>query len=286
MAPQAFAVVDQTKMDLGPCRVTYNGVDMGGTLDNVTVSVKMDQGEIKADQTGTTILDHRVVGLMIGVETALAEMTNRDRWKTAFPYMDLLTSGGNKAGLFRNKNGLSLYDVAAQLKLHPLNRADADLSQDYLFYKAAANQDSKVIYGPKEQIKLAIKWNIYPDAGQTGQPQLFVGDPAIGLINATAAAAVPAGGNVGNGTVTGVAAFSGFTKTETITMKCVTPVVNGGVFEVHGSLSGALGLATVGIGFVPSAPDPAVIAFTINDGATDFALNDTFTIATTSANYA
>lgn len=283
--PQSFANVDQTKMDLGPCRVTYNGVDLGGTLDNVTVSVKMDQGEIKADQTGTTILDHRVVGLQISVETALAEMQSKDKWKVAFPYMDLLTSGPNKAGLFRNKNGLSLYDVSAQLKLHPLNRADADLSQDYLFYKAAANQDSKVIYGPKEQIKLALKWNIYPDAGQTGQPQLFIGDPAIGLIAAAAGAAVPGGGNVGNGTVTPIAAYSGITKTETITLTCVTAVANGGVFAVSGSLSGALGLATVGISFIPTSPDPAVISFTINDGATDFAVGDTFTIATTSANY-
>lgn len=279
--PQSFANVTTTKLDLGPVRVTYNGVDLGGTLDNATVNVKYDLGELKADQTGTTILDHRITGLMVTVETALAEVTNRDNWKVAFPYMDLVTSGPNKAGLFKNKNGLSMYDVAQTLILHPLNRADADLSQDYKFYKAAANSDSQIVYGPNEQIKLKVVWNIYPDQGQSGQPQLFVGDPAVGLVAASAAAPVAGGGNTGNGTVTGVSVFSGYTQTETITLLAVgVPAANQANFSVTGSISGPLGIATLGVAFVSNQ-----IAFTINDGATDFVIGDSFTIATTAANY-
>lgn len=275
------ANVNQTKMDLGPVRVTYNGVDLGGTLDNATVNVKYDMGEIKADQTGTTILDHRIVGLQITVETALAEVQSKDKWKVAFPYMDLITSGPNQAGYFQSKNGLSLYDVAAPLILHPLNKVDADKSQDYKFYKAAANSESTIVYGPNEQVKLKCVWNIYPDAGVTGQPQMFIGDPAIGLIAASAAAAVPGGGNVGNGTVGSIVAYSGFTQTETITLTCVgVPAANQANFSVSGSITGAMGIATLGLSFV--APQ---ISFTIADGSTDFVIGDSFTIATTAANY-
>ena len=253
------ANVNQTKMDLGPVRVTYNGVDLGGTLDNATVNVKYDMGEIKADQTGTTILDHRIVGLQITVETALAEVQSKVKWKVAFPYMDLITSGPNQAGYFQSKNGLSLYDVSAPLILHPLNKVDADKSQDYKFYKAAANSESTIVYGPNEQVKLKCVWNIYPDAGVTGQPQMFIGDPAIGLIAATAGAAVAGGGNTGNGTVGSA---------------------NQANFSVSGSITGAMGIATLGLSFV--APQ---ISFTIADGATDFVIGDSFTIATVAANY-
>lgn len=277
--PQSFATINQTQMDLGPVRVTYNNIDLGGTLDNATVSVKYDMGEIKADQTGTTILDHRVVGLQITVETSLAEVQNKENWKVAFPYMDLIT--GNTGGVFKNKMGLSLYAVAQELKLHPLNRADADLSQDYLFYKAAANSDSQIVYGPNEQIKLKLVWNVYPDVGQTGQPQLFVGDPTLGLIAASFTAAV-AGANTGNGTVGSIAVFSGFTKSETITLTCVgVPGVNTANFSVSGSITGPMGIATLGLAFISDE-----IALTISDGAVDFVIGDSFTIATTSANYA
>jgi len=60
-------------------------------------------------------------------------------------------------------------------------------------------------------------------------------------------------------------------------------VTNGGKFEVVGSLSGPLGLATVGTPFVAFGSQ---ISFTINDGTTDFVVGDVFTVATTAANYA
>ena len=78
-----------------------------------------------------------------------------------------------------------------------------------------------------------------------------------------------------------IAAYSGFTLTETITLECVgVPAADQANFSVTGSLSGPLGIAELGIAFV--SPQ---ISFTIADGATDFVVGDTFTIATTAANY-
>ena len=183
---------------------------------------------------------------------------------------------------FENNIGDSDLANSGILLLHPLSKPDADLSGDYKFFKACSDAKSELTYGPKDQVRLKIIWNILPD--DSVQPEKFFvqGDPTIGLVNASAAAAVAGGGNVGNGTVTGIGVTNGVTKTETITLTLVTVVLNGGVFAVSGSLSGPLGLATVGAGFAAPA---GLVSFTVNDGATDFALGDTFTIATTAANY-
>lgn len=81
-----------------------------------------------------------------------------------------------------------------------------------------------------------------------------------------------AGTNTGNGTCGSVA---GGAKTipETFTLKCVAAATNGGRFEVVGSKTGSLGDAVVGTAFASD-----FINFTIADGATDFAVGDSFTI--------
>jgi hypothetical protein len=278
--PFSNANVNTQELDLGPCRVTYGGLDLGATMGNVAVKIKYSKADMKMDQTGTTIVDKRVSGLNITIESALAQVLDKNIWKKAFPTASLVTSGLNTGMLFDNKLGLSSYAGAQPLVLHPLNKADADKSNDYNIYKAYPTEESDIVFGPTEQQKLKIVWAVFPDVSQSGYPQLFIGDPTVGLISASAAAAVP-GSNTGNGTVTGITVFSGFTATETVTLTCVgVPGANQANFSVSGSVSGAHGVAAIGVGF--SCPQ---IAFTINDGATDFVIGDSFTIATTAANY-
>lgn len=95
------------------------------------------------------------------------------------------------------------------------------------------------------------------------------------LLGYGTAAAPVAGANTGTGTVSNVATHPA-TVTETITLSCTAAAANGGTFSVSGSVSGALGSATVGTPFTS-----AVIDLLINDGATDFIVGDSFTIATT-----
>jgi hypothetical protein len=265
-------------MELSPCRVKFNGIDLGGTLDNVVVRPAFSKAEIKSDQLGETVLDRRVSGLSIQVETAIAEGKLKDNWKVVFPHAKLVTSGPNKQIYFQSMVGDSDLANAAELILHPLSLQDADLSGDHKFFKAVASAESEWVLSPTEQAKLKIVWNILPDTGTIPARFYIHGDPAIGLVAATFAAPIYVG--TGTGTMTGVAVYSGFTRTETITVTAVTAVVNGGIFHVSGSLSGSLGLATVGIAFV--SPQ---ISFTINDGGIDFVVGDMFTIATTAANY-
>lgn len=280
----SVANVLTANMELTPCRVTFKGVDLGGTLENVIVRPTFSKAEIKADQSGETVRDRRVSGLNIQVETKLTEVQLKDIWKVVFPHAKLVTSGGNKQMYFQAAVGDSDLANAGILLLHPLSKVDADLSGDFKFFRACAAAESEYILSPTDQATLKIIWNILPDDSVSPERFFIHGDPAIGLVAASAGAAVPGGGNTGNGTVTGIAAYTGYTRTETITLTCLHAVANGGVFSVSGSLSGPLGIATVGVGFVAPA-DEQVISFTINDGATDFVVGDSFTIATVAGNY-
>lgn len=277
----SFSTVTTSKMELSPMRVKFKTVDLGGTLGGVTVNVEYTKAEIKADQSGDTVRDRRVSGMNISVATEIAEIKNKDEWKVVFPHARLVDDGiGHKMMYFTTNIGDSDLANAGELLLHPLSLADADLSGDYKFYKGCADAKSEIKYSPTDQATLKITWNILPD--DSVQPERFFihGDPSIGIVNASAAAAVAGGGNTGNGTVGSISVVSGVTKTETITLLCIHAAANSGIFQVSGNLSGPLGNATVAVGF--SSP---VIAFTIADGATDFVVGDTFTIATTAANY-
>lgn len=278
--PFTNATVDVQKMDLTPMQVTFQGTDIGGTLGNAVITFKYEKADIKADQFGTTPLDKRISGMLTTITTEFTQVQDMDKMKLLFPNLDLATSGPNKIVRMANRVGVSDYDSAGILTLHPLNKGPSDHSQDWTFLKAHPTEESEVVYGPTEQAKMKIVWTVFPDNSSASYAMWIHGDPSVGLIAASAGSAVP-GSNTGNGTVSGIGVFSGSTKTETITMTVVgVPSSNHANFEVHGSLSGPLGIATLGVSF--NSPE---ISFTINDGATDFVIGDSFTIATTAANY-
>lgn len=180
----SYATVSTPNMELSPMRVSFKGpgagsyVDLGGTLSNIVIETKYEKADIKADQLGTTVLDRRVKGLIVTVTTELNEIQNKDIWKVVFPHAtETLT--GTKAVDFNSQIGDSDLGNAGQLRLHPLSKADADVSGDYNFSLATASAESAITYGPDKQSVLKIIWNILPDTSV--QPAKFFryGDPAI-----------------------------------------------------------------------------------------------------------
>lgn len=275
----SFAALTPGNFELTPCRVTYGGVDLGGT-DKVTVKIEEKLSPLVADQLGTTIIDQKVSGFKVTIETALDETQLKANWKVVFPAHKLVTSGPNSSFYFDSQIGQSMAALAKQLILHPLSRVDGDKSHDFVVYLATAMPTTDLEFSATSQQKLKVSFEMYPDF--TTQPPRFClyGDPAVGLVNATASAAVAATGNVGNGTVGSITVNNGSTKTETITLLCLTAGASAN-FIVSGSTSGPLGEATNGITF-----NAAPISFLITAGGTNFAYNDSFTIATVAANYA
>lgn len=264
-------------MELTPMRVTFNGVDLGGTLKSVIVKPQVSTAAIRADQAGETDLDYRVSGYAVTVETELVQIQDKRIWKVVFPYQKLIGSFPTQSEYFDLEIGSKALDFAANLLLHPLSKSNSDLSGDYLFYKAIADPKSQITYSPKDQGALKIIWKILPDTG-TVPPRLFLfGDPSIGAV--AASAGTPSFTGTGGETMGSVAVFSGVTKTETITATCLVAGATG-KFDVEGSVSGPLGIATVGTNF-----NSAVISFLISDGSPHAVAGDVFTVATTAANY-
>jgi hypothetical protein len=285
------AQINVLNIPLSPMRVKFNSVDVGGTTGDVTLSIKMKMSPIKVDQLGDSEIDDVVSGLHYSIKFVLAEVKNKDNWKIAFPSMKEIVNGGLKAIYSDAAIGDHLYPKAQQLLLHPLENVDADLSEDYLFYKASAQNASEVKYGPSKQTGLSVEFKVYPDTGTLPARYMFHGDPSIGLVAAIAGSPV-AGANTGNGTLDTVSVTSGITKTETITATCVGSSGSGSEFAVSGSVSGALGVVNLPaangsqVTFLPAAGSPQVISFKLHQGTVQFVLNDSFTIPTTASNYA
>lgn len=274
----SFATVTPANISISPVRLTFDGVDLGGVEGDVTVSIEQSNSEIKVAQYGDSLIDLVNKGTLIKVKARLLEVSAA-QIKRLFP-ASLLGTNGN---YFATNVGTKLSAFAKQLVIHPLDRADADLTHDIVLFKAVSMSPAEIPYGPETITGFEIEFVALPDFSVGAQARFaFIGDPAVGLINASAAAAVADGGNTGDGTVGTVSVSNTATKTETITMTCVAEAANGGTFEVVGGDSRALGNAIVGSQF--TADDNSVI-FTISDGATDFILGDIFTVATTAANY-
>lgn len=89
----------------------------------------------------------------------------------------------------------------------------------------------------------------------------------------TVGAAAAATGNTGDGTVGSLTAGLD-TKEGTYSLRCIEADSNAGEFEVKNPDGNIIGVATVAVAF-----SHAELNFTIADGATDFAVGDTFTIA-------
>ena len=179
------AVVTTSDMQLSPMRVSFgtagSEVDLGGTLGNVVLSVKYAKSSIMADQSGSTVRDRRVSGIEVSITTELAEVGNKDIWKVVFPHATKEGTGTGALAAIDFKDAMSDSDLAnaKQLVLHPLAVATADKSQDYTFYRAVASAESSITYGPNDQARLKIVWNILPL--DTVVPNKFFryGDPAV-----------------------------------------------------------------------------------------------------------
>ncbi len=184
MPPTTYPTIDVDNLELTPMEVSFKGpsdidyVKLGATLDNVVIANKYSKSEMKADQFGDTVLNRKVSGCNIMVTTSLAELLNKDLLKVMFPH-GTLVSTGTKLFKFVTNVGDSDRDNAGALRLHPLSKSSTDVSEDWNFPVACASAESEFTYGPTEQLKGKIVWNIYPDLDQTPAVFAYVGDTSL-----------------------------------------------------------------------------------------------------------
>jgi hypothetical protein len=169
----ATATITTNKMELTPQRVTFNSIDLGGTLGNVLVEVKTSKGEIKADQYGNSVIDRRNNGMEIKVTLELAEVRDITKMSYVFPSATLATSGSDKSLTFYAKIGASDLDAAQLLNLHPIVLDDSDVTQDHNFYKAYPSEESSITYGPEKQSSAKLVFHVYPLISGTSDPKWY-----------------------------------------------------------------------------------------------------------------
>lgn len=275
----SFANINLSNISISPCKLIYDGVDLGAVEGDVTVTIEQFQSPIKIAQLGNSDVDFVSNGMNLRIKARLLEVTPA-QVKRLVPSSALIGSTGV---YMYNNIGDKYSNYAKQLILHPLSKNDSDKSQDILLYKAVVVSPGEIPFGNETIVGFEVEFVALPDFTVSPARFGFYGDPSVGIVDASAGSPVAGGSNVGNGTVTGVVVNNQFTKTETITLTCIDEATNGGEFHVTGSNpSRSLGVAIVGTLFTA---DDNCIQFTINDGSIDFAEGDSFTINTTAANY-
>ena len=154
------ATVTVSSFDIGPCRVTFDAIDIGGTLGNVTCNFKYTKADMKADQTGSALLDQAISGLEVTVETEFAEVRDKAIMHKLFP--NVTYDATSTAALdWGNQVPARQLPLAKELTLHPLVNDNAVVAQDWTFFKAVPSEESSYVFDPANQGKMKIVWKVY-----------------------------------------------------------------------------------------------------------------------------
>ncbi len=166
-------------LDIGPCIVTWNAIDIGATLGNVTVKFKYEKADMKADQTGTAILDQAISGMKVTIETEFAQVRDKTILATLFPDATFQGSAPHTYLTFKDKTATRQLPNAAALLLHPIVEAAAAHDMEWYFYKAVPTEDSQYVFSPTDQGKMKIIWEVYMDLSVTPGQIFRMGDHTL-----------------------------------------------------------------------------------------------------------
>lgn len=163
MSTPTYSTVVSANMELTPCRVKFNSVDLGGTLSNVVIAVKYMKSPLHADQHGQTVIDRVNSGQEATITTELAEFRNKDLWAVVFPNMTYAGSAPHKYLDFKSKIGIRDSALAQKLELFPLSADSTNNDVAHTFPKAISTEESSFEFSPTGQSKLKIVWFALPD---------------------------------------------------------------------------------------------------------------------------
>lgn len=170
---------------MGTCSITYDGVDLGLTSGGVEVEVSTTKKEIKVDQFGDTVANEYIMGRNITVKAPLAETTLQNI-ADLMPGAVLVSDSGNTgtigAPLAGDKykvtvtsgTGVSLFDLAKELILHPIEKDVGDTSEDLTIPLAATAGELSFAYKYDEERIFNAEFKGYPDNTATPKGLLFI----------------------------------------------------------------------------------------------------------------
>lgn len=166
-------MADATKIQLGPCSVTYKGRDMGHTIGGVTVTYSPDYYETKVDKFGSSVVEKFLVGERMSAEANLAEFTLanlQDAINQATLQGDDSVSVGSTAGKKASAN-------AGLLVLHPLAAGSGVRDYDVAIYKAVVTSELKIEHKNDGEKVLPVTFDGLIDENRSDGNMLgFIGD--------------------------------------------------------------------------------------------------------------
>ena len=163
---------------MGTCTISYKGTDLGLTSGGVEVEVTTTKKEIKVDQYGDTIANEFIMGRNIMVKAPLAE-TTLGILEDLMPGATMVADSGN-TGTYSSPQagdkykvevasgtGISLFDLAGELILHPIDKAPSDTSEDLVVPLAATAGELSFAYKYDEERIFVAEFKGYPDQAQS-----------------------------------------------------------------------------------------------------------------------
>lgn len=181
---------------LGNCRIEFDGVYLGKTTEDTTLTKDEDTKEIIYSQSGTKADDHVSTGMLLNLSATFGEISTELLERVLYSFSSQ-ASADPASGTFGRYIYKSLKDNKAKvLKIHATDEDGAALTSDedvICCYQAVPLIEENLInWGADTQRNLPVNFQIYykefGDEQVSGGPAgafAYYGDPATELVPAT-----------------------------------------------------------------------------------------------------
>lgn len=152
-------------LDLGPCQVLFNNVDLGPTDGSVKFKYTEQDAPVKEDQEGSTPVDEIITGQTTTVEVPLTRM--------GLASLNTLMAGCSGSGTavasgsiaIKSTVGTSRYSRAKELILKPYSNGvpSTDAKTWLHVYKASPKADFELVFGTSGQRAYKFTFTGFPD---------------------------------------------------------------------------------------------------------------------------
>lgn len=172
--------MDLTQVEIaGPCRITFKGIDLGHTLEGVTLTADRDLTKVMVDRYGSTPIDQVLNGVDARIKFKLAQFNVRNG-DIAMPESSTYDGATNDRIDIGADSGYSLRQDAGLLVIHPLKYATGDFSHDINLYKAINIAAFTLPYKVDEQLVTELEMQALVDETYgTGRRLGHVGYAAV-----------------------------------------------------------------------------------------------------------
>lgn len=153
---------DWAVKNIGPCKLDYDGVDLGQTHGDVKLMLKQDVAIGTSDATGNTARQKVISGEAYKVQAAITEITSviLEKIMAGVTANDLAV---NNSASVSSAVGTDLVESAKLLIIKPLVGQTVSSSKDWIYIpKASVTVDANVAFSPTNQKDWNVEFEAHP----------------------------------------------------------------------------------------------------------------------------